>query len=178
MSGDILTLILLVGGLLLVGSEFVMPAMVSLFFGLGALLTAGLRFIGLIDSLPASLLTFAVSSLVMVFGLRRYALKIFPPEVRKADIDEARQDFGQIVEVLDDVHEDKPVGRIRYQGTTWQATSTDGVIKKGQQARIVVRDNLVWVVEPVPSEESRLLEESTSDGLSQRVPTTSARDSS
>jgi membrane protein implicated in regulation of membrane protease activity len=91
----------------------------------------------------------------MVFGLRSTVKKWFPPEETVYDDNEVMRAYGSVVEVLEDVGElgdDKPTGRIRYEGTSWPAATTAGVIKKGAHARLVVREDLAWVVEPAEGE--------------------------
>ncbi|MEL6190340.1 MAG: NfeD family protein, partial [Myxococcota bacterium] len=54
--------------------------------------------------------------------------------------------FGQrvlVVEAVSPHHE----GRIRFGGTTWVARTVDEELRPGMYARIVTRDNLVWIVE-------------------------------
>jgi inner membrane protein len=62
--------------------------------------------------------------------------------------DEDLDVFGTIVQVLEPIHPDHHKGRIALRGTTWNATSISEPIEAGQRARVVYRDNLVWVVDP------------------------------
>jgi hypothetical protein len=55
--------------------------------------------------------------------------------------------LGQVVEVVRTCSEGEE-GRIRWEGTLWRAQTLGGRIDAGQQARLMYRDNLVWVVEP------------------------------
>jgi membrane protein implicated in regulation of membrane protease activity len=72
-------------------------------------------------------------------------------ETRKdnTDVEHDRDAMGEVVEVVEDISDDNDLGRIRFQGTTWQARSTTGVFKKGDKAQLVYRDGSLWVVEPV-----------------------------
>jgi inner membrane protein len=149
---EVITLIWFAVGLLLVASEFLVPGLVVIFAGLGALAVALLRFIGVIEGLPASFATWLVASVLMVVALRGTLKRYFPPESWQKQGDEDIDAFGHLVEVTEDVSEVGafPVtGRVRFQGTTWPASTPEGTIKKGQQARLVYRDNLAWVVEPM-----------------------------
>lgn len=152
MDANLITLIWLAVGLALIGVELLVPGLVVVFLGLGAVATAALRWLGLIEGMPASVVTFVVSSVVMVLGLRSTAKKWFPAEESVYDDDEVMRAYGSVVEVLEDVSElgddEKPAGRIRYEGTSWPAATTEGVLKKGARARLVVREDLAWIVEP------------------------------
>lgn len=171
MDADIITLIWLAAGLLLIGIELFAPGLVLVFLGMGALLTAGLRFIGVIESLPASVGTFLASSVAMVFGLRGVIQKWFPPDDFVEEDDEAMAAYGKIVEVIEDVSEAtaaKPEGRIRYEGTTWPAATTEGVLNKGARARLVYRKDHVWIVEVAP--EALALAAESADHSEEKVP--------
>ena len=150
MSPETITLIWLIAGLLLCGSELFVPALISLFLGVGALGVAGLRWLGLIESLPASFAVWILSSTIMVFALRRIARRLIKSESQRANVDEQSAEFGQVVEILSEVTESGESGRIRFLGTTWSAVTTEGALKEGDQARIVYRDNLRYVIEAVP----------------------------
>jgi membrane protein implicated in regulation of membrane protease activity len=149
---DPVTLAFLLGGLALIVSEIKLPGAVAGFFGLAAVLTAGLRGIGLLDSLPVSLLVWGVLTTALIIPLRPMAKKIAGrAETRKdnTDVEHDRDAMGEVVEVVEDISDDNDLGRIRFQGTTWQARSTTGVFKKGDKAQLVYRDGSLWVVEPV-----------------------------
>mgnify|MGYP002619637696 CR=1 FL=1 len=62
--------------------------------------------------------------------------------------DEDLDAFGTIVEVVESIDPDNTRGRIMLRGTTWNATSVSEPIEAGGRARVVYRDNLVWVVDP------------------------------
>ena len=160
-----ITLIWLIAGLLLCASEAVVPGLITIFLGLGALGVAGLRWLGLIESLPVSFLVWLASSTALIFALRRTMVRWISPDSSKADIDEARAEFGQRVEVLTDVSDSDEGGRIRFQGTSWPAKTAEGTLKKGALARIVYRENTTYIIEAV--DEGRLLEE---QNVAARVP--------
>lgn len=149
---DPVTLTFLLGGLALIVSEIKLPGAVAGFFGLAAVLTAGLRGIGLVDSVSVSLLVWGILTTALIIPLRPMAKKIAGrAEVKKdsTDVEHDRDAMGEIVEVVEDISDEHDLGRIRFQGTTWQARSTTGVFKKGDKAQLVYREGALWVVEPV-----------------------------
>lgn len=154
MDGDVVTLIWLAVGLLLIAFELFVPGLVVVFAGLGALAVALLRFVGVIEGLPASFAAWMVSSVVMVLAFRSTLRRWFPAEETVRVENEAVDAYGKVVEVLEEVTEsggDKPPGRVSFGGTSWPARTAEGTIKAGERARLVFRDNLAWVVEPVPA---------------------------
>lgn len=150
---DVWTIVFLVGGIALVASEAVAPALVSVFLGVAALITAGLRWVGVLESLPLSLLVFAFTSLALAIPGRLLLNRLVPgrSDVRRdrTDVDDDKDAMGEVVTVVEDVSDEHDTGRIRFQGTTWQARSVHGVIARGEQAQLVYREGSLWIVEPV-----------------------------
>jgi membrane protein implicated in regulation of membrane protease activity len=148
---DIVTLVFLIGGVGLMLAELALPGLVSIFIGAGAVLTAALRFLGVVDGIPESMIVWMISSVVMVIALRNTAKKYFPADESRGEIDEDLEAFGEVVDIVEEVPEfgeDVEPGRIRFDGTTWPAYSTGGALPVGGQGRLVYRKNLAWFIEP------------------------------
>lgn len=162
MSGDTITLIFLAVGLLLTAAELFLPGFVVIFAGLGAIAVAILRWVGVVEGLPASFVAWMVSSVVMVLALRSSLKRWFPPEESRHVDNEDLDLYGRVVDVLEEVGEasdgGEPRGRVRFGGTTWPAVTAEGSIAKGAKARLLYRDGLAWVVEAAPA-----LEEGTAE---------------
>lgn len=139
----------LIGGVLLLLAEIMLPGLVALFLGAAAVIVAGLRFTGLIEGVAMSFAAWMGLSIALTVGLRNTMRRLLPAETSRRNVDEDVEALGTIVDVLETVNEDDSSGRIRYQGTTWSATSTRGQIPAGAKAHLLVRDNLVWLVEPL-----------------------------
>lgn len=145
-----LAIIWFAGGLLLMMAEFVVPGGIVFFLGLGATLVSLLLYSGIIEGWLQAFTAWFMGSLVLLFGLRGVVQKIIPAQVERGRTDEDLDAYNQIAEV----HERIPPGsegRITFRGSTWSAKSyqADETLEVGTQVRIVFRDNLVWVVEPV-----------------------------
>ncbi|MCI0569113.1 MAG: NfeD family protein [Myxococcaceae bacterium] len=140
-------------GAVLLASELFLPGLVAAFLGAGALTVALARVLGLVESLPTSLALWGVSSATYVLLLRSTLVKYFGAGDRtQASTSEDARAYGAIVEVIEDIQGDDRAGRIRWDGTTWPATSMGVAIPRGARARLVLRDNLAWVVEPAPDD--------------------------
>lgn len=147
---DWLTIAFLILGGLLIVSEAVHLSLVPVFLGTAALLVGGARAIGLVDSVSASLLLWAVASLGLTLPLRPLARRWLGKGDAVVDrADPMRDAMGTVVDVVEDITDDNDDGRVRHEGTTWNARAVDGSIKKGERARLVYRDKMVWVVEPL-----------------------------
>jgi membrane protein implicated in regulation of membrane protease activity len=147
------TLLLLVAGAVLVGSEFVAPSLLAMFVGAAAFVTAGLRALGVVESVPLSLLVWAVTALGMVLPFRPLVQRLVPGRSvvkrDRTDVETDRESMGEIVEVVEDISDENDAGRIRFQGTTWQARATTGRFGRGEKVQLVYRQDAVWVVEAV-----------------------------
>ena len=149
---SIFTLIWLAMGILLVASELFLPGMVAVFLGAAAMAVSLLRWAGMLSGWSESFFAWMLLSISMVIGLRGVVQRWFRPEESRNNTDEDLAAFGQVVEVVEDCHENEdapPTGRIRFQGSTWPAFSAQGTVPKGERARLVYRDNLTWVIEAV-----------------------------
>ncbi len=139
-------------------SELAIPGMITFFLGFSAVLVAFGYKLGLLENLLPGFTAWFVVSLFSVFVLREFAKKLFPGDSRVKEINEDFDAFGEIVDVVEDISVENNDGRIKFRGTTWQATTTIPLIPKGAKTRIVARDNLVWIVEPY---EASLLDDLT-----------------
>jgi inner membrane protein len=154
-AGTLFWIWLIAGGVLMI-SELAIPGLITFFLGLSALLVSLGYKTGLLDGIIPGFTAWFVTSLFSVFVLREFAKKMFSGESHRKQVNEDLDAFGEIVEVLEDISVENEVGRIRFRGTSWQATTTVPLIKSGSKAKIVARDNLVWIVEPF---EASLLDE-------------------
>ena len=144
----------IVAGVVLAVLELFVPGMVLVFLGSGALLVALLIWMGLVQTWMASLTTWFIASLVLLLVLRSFFQKFMTGDEERQSTDEDADAYGEVVDVVEEIHPGSE-GRIRYRGTTWQAACYDETLVAGSKAKIVFRENLIWIVEPVndPDEE-------------------------
>ena len=143
-------------------SELIVPSLFTVFLGVAALMTAALRGVGVVEGVPTSFLVWSFISLGLVIPFRPLLQKWIPGgksvvKNDRTDIEHDRDSMGEVVEIVDDVSDDHDTGRIRFQGTTWQARTTVGVLKKGDKAQLVYREGSVWIIEPVGDGSAREL---------------------
>lgn len=148
MEPEIITWIFFLGGLLLMLIETVIPGGIAFFLGAGGLVIAALRAIGLLIDPITAVLTWVFLSTGLTIALRPIAMRYFGGDVSLKMTDEDAEAMGQTVKVIEAVGEESP-GRIRFRGAEWDARTTEGRLPKGAKARILYRDNLTWIVEPV-----------------------------
>lgn len=117
----------IVFGLLLLLSEWVLPGLVALFFGIGAILVGLLTAFGMVQTLPLQLGLFAVLSLASLFLLRRQFQRWMRGTVGdRADTD---YDDNTLVGRRAVVREEFVQGRgvVELNGTRWKADSKDAL---------------------------------------------------
>jgi membrane protein implicated in regulation of membrane protease activity len=146
---QIITLIWLIAAILLMVSEIILPGLITLFLGLGALTVAILRYTEVISGNFNSIIYWILISLIYLIFIRSLFMKFFGGETSYKSINEDAEAFGMIVKVMEPVRPDNADGRIWFQGSSWPATSTKEEIPAGKEVRIIHRDNIAWVVEPV-----------------------------
>lgn len=137
-----------VGGIVLLVAEIVVPGMVLGFLGAAALLVALLLWLGVIEGLAPALTTWFIGSIVMLVALRGLFQRLMPGDTEVHSTDEDLDAQGAVVEVAETIPKGEK-GRIRYRGTTWAATCYERTLEAGGQARLVTRDGIGWVVEPL-----------------------------
>jgi len=151
-----LTIWIVLGAALIV-LELIVPGAVLVFLGTGAMLVAFLIWLGLIQTWVASVTTWFIVSLVLLLVLRSFFQRFISGDIERQSTDEDRDAYGEVVDVMEAIGPDKE-GRIRYRGTTWQATCYDHTLEAGSKAQIVYRESLVWIVEPANPLDADILE--------------------
>ncbi|MES3628560.1 MAG: NfeD family protein [Longimonas sp.] len=163
MDADLLTWTFFLGGFLLMVLELLIPGGIAFFLGVGGILTGLLTLTGLISDPLGAALVWLFTSTALTIALRPIAMRYFGGDFSLAMTNEDAEAMGQVVHVVEETGDDDP-GRIRFRGATWDARTTEGRLPKGAKARILYRDNLTWVIEPV---DHAALDEEFSDALNE-----------
>ncbi|XDD44150.1 NfeD family protein [Leptospira sp. WS60.C2] len=136
-------------GIILLFSEFLLPGTFVMFLGVGAIFTGILsRLVPL--EFYTEVVVWVVSSLISILLGGSLIKKFFKSE---SSVDPFIKDdyLNQIVPVEIDVLVNRHGGKIKFQGTVWDAISKDSKIPKGEYVRIISRENLTFTVERVDS---------------------------
>ena len=136
-------------GIFLMAIEFLVPGLVMVFVGLGSLTVVfGMHF-GYIDGILQQFITFFISSIIYLLTLRFLVLRFVPSVTRKENIDEDEEVIGSIVELVADINSGE-FGRVEHSGSSWQARAEgDQTILKGEQVKIIGRENITWIVQKI-----------------------------
>ncbi|AFM12493.1 NfeD family protein [Turneriella parva] len=139
----------LIGGSTLVLLEFLIPGLVVIFLGLGALITSGLLYMGYIREAWLAITCFGVASILMLATLRKMILRFYPSLTEKVETDEEALIVGQRARAVSLLSAHDYSGRVKYSGTTWPARSEAGEIAEGAEVEITGQDNINLVVKKV-----------------------------
>ncbi len=134
-------------GIVLVLAEMLLPGLVSVFVGMGALTVAALIHYQYVDSIAGQFIAWFLSSIAYIFSLRLLAMKYYPTDTMKQKIDDDLLVIGSVVEVVEMIPSGG-LGRIAHSDSTWKALShEEGNIHAGEKVKVIGRDNITWLVE-------------------------------
>ena len=133
------TVVWLILGLALVFSEFVVPGVILIFFGVGAWVVALTTYLGLTASMGSQLLSWSVVSIFLLVLLRRRVSGSLDGHVSNVQDPKVKLDqfAGKPVVVLEDVVPGQAGGLVEFNGSTWKAKS-DSHLLAGEVA--VIKD--------------------------------------
>ena len=149
MDSELLTWIFLIGGILLMMLEFVVPSGMALLLGATGLLVGISRSLGFLEDPVTATMAWLFTSAALTILIRPFIKKYMPGETSFKLADEDYEAMDQIVNVVEPLNEHTNEGRIRFQGISWQARTLEGDVPAGAEVRIKYRDNTTWIVEPV-----------------------------
>lgn len=133
-------------GISLIVLEFVLPGLVSIFVGLGAVSVAALLHYQVIDGLAEQVVVWFASSLAFIFSLRVLVIRFYPSDTERTEIETDDDLLGMPSTVVEEIPAGG-VGRVAHSDSTWKATSQDGErIMVGEDVQIAGRDNITWIV--------------------------------
>ena len=129
-------------GLLLL--ELVLPGLVILFFGIGALVTA-LSCVIFQPNLNWQILIFLLASLLGLLLLRKYLKRRFFGKKDQETQDQLEEFIGRKAKAIEDFKDGS--GKVEFKGTRWSARCEEPV-NKGQWVTIRSKDSLILNVKP------------------------------
>ncbi|MCI5071719.1 NfeD family protein [bacterium] len=135
-------------GLVLLISEIIVPAVLFLFFGLGAWLVAIVCAFGILPNPNHQLLLFSFASVGFLFSLRKWVKNQFTGYTTdEQNADANLEDFvGEHVKVVETIDADQHTGAVEYKGAKWSALS-DNDHPVGKVVKIKAIDGIKLIVE-------------------------------
>ncbi len=137
---------IVLGGILM-SLELILPGMFVFFVGFSLFIT-GFLSIWIPMTITIQLVVFSIISIISVLVGSAFIKKFFPSDVSRGGL--IKDDFkNQIVLVTQDILVNQKSGRVSFHGTDWDAYCLTQRISRGSKVRIVDRDNLTFIVEPL-----------------------------
>ncbi|AIN94677.1 NfeD family protein [Treponema putidum] len=133
-------------GVLCIGLELIIPGLVIIFFGFGAIFTSVFSLIPFINqALWLQIIIFIAFSVLSLIFLRKKFTPVFKGTVFYPDKKKSQPD-DEFADVIETVFHNKE-GRIKYKGTTWNARSLSEEIPRGSVVKVLKREGLTYIVE-------------------------------
>jgi membrane protein implicated in regulation of membrane protease activity len=130
-------------GVALLIAEVLSASFYSIFFGIGALVTALFIYLGLADDLIAQLIIFGVASVGSLFIFRNKLMEVFNKNTK--DFKEIVDDFAKVSVEIPPHGE----GKVFYRGANWIAYSdADHSLDINSKVRIKRIDGIKLIVDP------------------------------
>lgn len=135
----------LVVGIIFIIVEMFLPGFIIGFFGLGAIVTCLLTWIGVTKEFTGQMLVFFVTSVLSLFLFHK-VWRRFKKPIEKEETTNFNIEIGKIVSVTEFIDPAEAGGKVKYQGAIWNATS-DTTIPPGESVRVIGCNNLTLIVE-------------------------------
>jgi membrane-bound ClpP family serine protease len=138
-------LIWFVIGLILIILEFLIPGLITIFFGIGAWIVSVICLF-LDISLNLQLSIFLISSVLLLVSLRKWFKTLFTrkPGTGRAEDEVADEFIGQKAVVTEEITPNRK-GRVEFRGSYWTAESYE-TIPEGASVEILDKDNITLIV--------------------------------
>ena len=118
-------------GLFLILTEFLLPGIVLIFFGISAWIVSLTTFFSITNTIQSQFFCFAIISIVLVAALRKWVKGKFYGHIsnQQDPSSDLNEFIGKTVVVLKDVHTDLNNGKVEFKGTEWNAISDELISK-------------------------------------------------
>jgi membrane protein implicated in regulation of membrane protease activity len=141
-------LIWIVLGLVLILAEFIMPSLIVIFFGVGALSVGLMVWWGWVDDTTYQLWLFGLISGALLLGLRKRFKTWFAGGSLVADTDTPDDDYvGHYATVTEGFSDGQNFGKVSYRDAHWNAiTKESSAINVGDRVLISGRQSSTLIV--------------------------------
>ncbi|MGL5393458.1 MAG: NfeD family protein [Shewanella sp.] len=139
-------------GLILMLAELVVPGGIVILLGAACLLVAGALGLGLVEGIVQSLTLWFIAAIVLLLGFRQVTQTFVGGDSHVDNTDEELDIYNQIALVKQTIGPGQAQGRVEFQGSEWPALGDGSIIAAGSNVRIICRQNIALVVEPVMQE--------------------------
>ncbi|MGL4473678.1 MAG: NfeD family protein [Shewanella sp.] len=141
-------------GIGLILAEVIVPGGIVILLGLACLIVAAALALGLVVGVAPSFTLWFMVSIVLLLGFRQVTQKLIGGDKHIDNTDEDLDIYNQTAVVIAAIGPGESQGRIEFQGSQWPALGDGTVIAVGANVRIICRENIALVVEPLAPEQA------------------------
>src|SRR5699024_11775139 len=131
MDGELITTIFLVGGIVLMIIETLVPGGVSFFLGLSGIIVSALRWFGILESPMGSVITWLFTSVALILAIRPLLMKYWGGDSSYKLADEDVGALARFVGVMEGVTWQDAPGGFGFRGIPGRAQTRQGRIGAG-----------------------------------------------
>lgn len=136
-------------GIVLMLAEIVLPGGIVILLGAACVVVAGALAIGWVEGLVQALTLWFIASMVLLLGFRHVTQKLVGGDSHIDNTDEEMDLYNQTAVVKTVIGPAQNRGRVVFQGSEWPALGDGSEIPVGAKVRVICRDNIALVVEPI-----------------------------
>lgn len=136
-------------GIILMLAELIAPGGIVILLGAACLVVAGALGIGLVEGIVQSMTLWFISAIVLLLSFRQLTQRLVGGDSHVDNTDEELDIYNQIARVKQTIGPGQTTGRVEFQGSEWPALGDGSIIAVGCEVRIICRENIALVVEPV-----------------------------
>lgn len=140
-------------GIVLMLAELILPGGIVVFLGAACLVVAGAIWVGVVEGLAQSLTLWFISSIVLLLSFRQLTQRLVGGDSHVGNTDEELDLFNLPARVKETIGPGEKTGRVEFQGADWPALGDGSEIPAGTRVKIICRDNIALVVEPLDDSE-------------------------
>ena len=96
-----------------------------------------------------------IAAIVLLLAFRQVTQRLVGGDSHVDNTDEAIDLYNQIAHVKQTIGPGQTTGRVEFQGIEWPALGDGSIIVAGTDVRIICRENIALVVEPVAVETAK-----------------------
>ena len=136
-------------GIILMLSEIIIPGGIVILLGASCVVVSAAVGLGVVEGFVQTMTLWFITSMVMLLSFRHITQQLVGGDSHVDNTDEEVDLYNQLAIVKEDIGPGQQTGRIHCLGSDWTALGDGSEIKIGTKVRIICRENIGFVVEPV-----------------------------
>lgn len=139
-------------GIIFMLAEIILPGGIVIFLGAACLVVASALGVGLVEGLAQSMTLWFIVSIVLLLCFRHFTQKLVGGDSHVDNTDEEFELYNKMALVKAVIGPGQKQGRVEFQGAEWPALGDGTEIPVGVQVKVICRENISLVVEPLTAQ--------------------------